>query len=101
MPYRKQQFVNNEIYHIITRAIDNNLIFKDIHDYSRGIFSIYEFNNIIPVTIQARRKARNSFKKLLKANTGEADRGRASIYAANDNRDKLVEVLCFCFMRLE
>jgi len=88
MPYRKQQFVNNEIYHIVLRGIDDNLIFKDKNDYYRGIFSIYEFNTTKSVTIQSRRKIRATIKKKL-------DRGPASII---DERDKLVEVLAFCFM---
>ena len=88
MPYRKQQFVNNEIYHIMLRGIDDNLIFKDTNDYYRGIFSIYEFNTSKPVTIQYRRKIRARIKK-------EPDRGPSS---NNDGRDKLIEVLAFCFM---
>jgi len=51
MPRRKEQFVTGEIYHLIIRALDNNLIFKDEKDYFRGIFSIYEFNNQNPVNI--------------------------------------------------
>lgn len=87
MPYRKEQFEDGQVYHIISRAIDDNLIFKDINDYYRGIFSIYEFNNDNPVTIQKKRQARKS-------------RGRASTNSEEfvDERDKLVEVLAFCFM---
>lgn len=93
MPYREQQFVNNEIYHITLRGIDNNLTFKDINDYYRGIFSIYEFNNSNPVSIKERRKIRAKFKKIQSA------RGRASgAENEEDKRDKLVEVLAFCFM---
>jgi len=90
MPYRKQQFANDEIYHITLKGIDNNLIFKDIDDYYRGIFSIYEFNNSKPVTIQERRRVRKVFKSKIY-------RGRASIDFVDD-RNKLVEILCFCFM---
>jgi hypothetical protein len=64
MPYRKEQFDNNEFYHIILRAIDNNLIFKDINDYYRGIFSIYEFNNANPVSIRRRREQIKNLKKI-------------------------------------
>jgi len=88
MPYRKEQFVNGEIYHVVLRGIDDNLIFKDINDYYRGIFSIYEFNNAKSVTIQYRRKIRIRLKK-------ESNRGPSSIA---EERDKLVEVLTFCFM---
>jgi putative transposase len=92
MPYRKEQFVNDEIYHVILRGLDDNLIFKDINDYYRGIFSIYEFNNANPVTIQNRRRARESFKK--------KNRRPTSINFAEfvDDRDRLVDILAFCFM---
>jgi putative transposase len=93
MPRRKQKFLNNEIYHVTIRAIDNNLIFKDIDDYYRGIFSIYEFNNTKPVTIQAKRKARKAFFK-------KTDRLQESLHYDEpvDKREKMVDVLAFCFM---
>ena len=84
MPYRKQEFVNNEIYHVVLRGIDNNLIFKDENDYYRGIFSIYEFNNANPVEIWLRRKQRKAEKAL---------GGPSSQY-----RDLFVDILAFCFM---
>ena len=90
MPYRREQFINDEIYHIVLRAIDDNLIFKDDDDYYRGIFSIYEFNTTKPITIRERRKIREQFKK--------ANRERVSVSFEADERDKLVEVLTFCFM---
>lgn len=108
MPYRKQQFLNNEIYHAMLRGIDDNPIFKDVDDYYRGIFSIYEFNTSKPVTIQYRRKVRVRLKKEA---AYRIDRGRASNVSnidereiggdpssADDERDKLVEILAFCFM---
>lgn len=91
MPHRKQQFVNGEIYHIVLRGIDDNLIFKDINDYYRGIFSIYEFNTTKPITIRACREARAKIKKMLK----ETNRDPVSVI---DQRDKLAEALTFCFM---
>ncbi|MEK7562754.1 MAG: transposase [Patescibacteria group bacterium] len=95
MPQRKEGFKNGQIYHAISRALDNNLIFKDVNDYYRGIFSIYEFNNANPVTIQTRRKARIAFKNLLK----KADRRPTSIQLIEtDKRDRLVDILAFCFM---
>ena len=92
MPYRKEQFGNDEIYHVILRGLDDNLIFKDINDYYRGIFSIYEFNNANPTTIQAKRKARAVFKNRMK----KTDRGPASIFL--DERKRFVDILAFCFM---
>jgi len=96
MPRRKEGFENGKIYHIILRALDDNLIFKDVNDYYRGIFSIYEFNNTNSVTIQARRKARVTFKNSLK----KVDRLPMSIQLPEfmDNRDTMVETLAFCFM---
>jgi len=89
MPYRKQQFISGEIYHLISRGIDDNIIFKDVNDYYRGIFSIYEFNSVKAVTIQLRRKIRNAFKKKNK---------KLDTVSIIDERDKLIEVLAFCFM---
>jgi len=96
MPQRKEGFENDQIYHVILRALDNNLIFKDLDDYYRGIFSIYEFNNSDSVTIQARRKARAAFKNAVK----KADRLPMSIQLPEfiDERKIMVEILAFCFM---
>jgi len=90
MPYRKPEFVNGEIYHLVIRRQGDQLLFKNIDDYYRGIFSIYEFNNVKPVVIRERRRLRAEIKKAIKAN-----RVRDS---ETDTRDKLVEVLVFCFM---
>ena len=89
MPYRKEEFANGEIYHVVLRAIDNNLIFKDIDDYYRGIFSIYEFNNANPVDIWLRRQQRKK-EKLLEVLEGPSFQ--------TPERDLLVDVLAFCFM---
>lgn len=89
MPYRKEEFSNGETYHIILRAIDDNLIFKDIDDYYRGIFSIYEFNNANPVDIWLRRQQRKK-EKLLEALEGPSFQ--------TPERDLLVDILAFCFM---
>ncbi len=88
MPYRKEKFENGDIVHIILRGVDGNLLFKNIKDYYRGIFSIYEFNNLKSVEIRDRRRTRTQFKK--------SCGGRAS--APVDEREKLVEILAFCFM---
>lgn len=91
MPYRKEQFITGDIYHVILKAIDENVIFKNIDDYYRGIFSVYEFNTTNPVEIRKRRAARIKIKKLLKASGDPTS-------ATFDPRDKLVEILAFCFM---
>ena len=86
MPYRRENFVNNEIYHIVIRRIGDELLFKDIDDYYRGVFSIYEFNTAQPVEIWLRRKARAKMKI------------KGDPLSQIDTRDPLVEVLVFCLM---
>jgi putative transposase len=93
MPYRKQQLVTGGIYHIINRRISNELFFKNTGDYFRGIFSIYEFNNSNVVRIWNRRRARARFKPRI---SSEHDPTLLRIEA--NKRDKLVEILTFCFM---
>ena len=105
MPYREQEFANGEIYHLMFKGIDGNLLFKDINDYYRGIFSIYEFNNFNPVEISRRRAEIKKIKKSLK----EIGGGQSSSFDSSqprfqpqslmeDKRDLMVEILCFCFM---
>ena len=84
MPIKKPQFINNEIYHIVIRATGDSLIFKDISDYYRGIFSLYEFNTTDPVEIRIQRQKRENNKI-----SGEP---------FSDKRKLIVEILAFCFM---
>ena len=84
MPYRKTQFVNGEIYHLVIRRMGEELLFKNIDDHYRGVFSIHEFNNINPVVIRERRRLRVEIKRERVSET--------------DTRDKVVEVLLFCLM---
>lgn len=89
MPYRKEQLINGEIYHVVARRIENLLLFKNTDDYYRGIFGIYEFNTTAPVEIWKRRKVRTKFKKAL---------AKGDPVSFVDSRNKLVEVLSFCLM---
>lgn len=89
MPYRREQFINGEFYHVVTRRLEDHLLFKDVDDYYRGIFSIYEFNTTNPVEILERRKVRAEIKK---AQT------QGDPLSLTDFRDKLVEVVLFCLM---
>lgn len=54
MTYFYREFINNEIYHIVSRAIDDKLLFIDLDDYLGAFFSIYEFNNLKSVSIVKR-----------------------------------------------
>lgn len=101
MPHEKRQFENGELYHIVTRRIGNELLFGDIHDYYRGIFSIYEFNNANSVRIAQRRQERARFKKAVQSVQGltlsDSDKVRPCTLEP-DKRDKMVEVLSFSLM---
>jgi len=87
MPYREQQLITDEVYHVVLKRIENELLFEDIDDYYRGIFSIYEFNTTKPVTIRERRKIREQLKKEIR-----------DPVSVTDERDRLVDVLAFCLM---
>jgi REP element-mobilizing transposase RayT len=93
MPRRKENFITEEIYHVIIHAVRGELIFKDKSDYFRGIFSIYEFNNANPVEIWRKRRDRKTEKKKEKL----WELGIPTILQS-DERSKLVEVLAFSFM---
>ena len=109
MPFRREEFFNGEFYHIVIRGIDGKLLFKDINDYYRGIFSIYEFNNANSVSITKRRKEINAFKKLVKSKMNEASQdpfltqlGQERVLTQTlkmpDKRELLVEVVAFSLM---
>lgn len=85
MRRERPQLVNSEIYHVVIRGVGDSLVFKDINDYYRGIFSIYEFNDTKLATIRQRRKTRLELKKIYRGVTP-------------DTRDLLVQILTFCFM---
>jgi len=85
MPIIRPQFVNGEIYHIVTRGVEKRTIFLDSNDYYRGIFSLFEFNDTKPVKIRERRRARLYHKKI----------GQEQFCA---KRDFLVEIMAFCLM---
>ncbi len=98
MPYRKEPLVNNEIYHVVTRRIGDELLFRDINDYYRGIFSVYEFNNANSVNISKRRQEIQAIKKKFRKQISLGRVSPISPIIIPDERDKLVELLAFCFM---
>ena len=106
MPYRHQQFSNGEVYHLVMKAIDDNLLFKDIDDYYRGIFSIYEFDNSNPVIIRERRRSRAGLKAKLKEGYRSPSSGdlqtsglcKLTDALKTDTRERLVDIFCFSFM---
>jgi putative transposase len=104
MPRQLTQLTNGEIYHIVLRAVGDSVIFKDENDYYRGIFSIYEFNNLNSVSIWWRRQQRKAEKIKLKnialrpptpQSFAVSETARSLM---GEKRDMLVEVLAFAFM---
>jgi putative transposase len=90
MALRKTVFRNGEIYHIILRSVEGIEIFKDLSDYFRMIFSLYEFNNNKPVSIWQRRKSKKQQAILLKTLQGPT--------LQHSGRDVLVEIFVFTIM---
>ena len=88
MPLKRPPLVNNEIYHVVLRGVNDSLIFRNENDYYRGIFSLYEFNTAHPIEIRKRRERRKKIK-------ASGDTISASF---SDDRDMLIEILAFCFM---
>lgn len=84
MPIKRPPLVNGEIYHLVVRGVADERIFKDVADYYRGIFSLFEFNTSKPVEIGIQRR-----KRILQKSKGEL---------FSDTRQRFVEILQFCFM---
>ncbi len=93
MPSQRPKFYNEGFFHLNLRAVGNEIIFRDEDDYYRGIYSLYEFNNSNPVTIQERRRRREVFKKSQK----KSYRCPTPIEFVDD-RQRFVDILTFCFM---
>jgi len=85
MAIRKTPLVKGEFYHIVLRAVGNEVIFKDKDDYYRGIFSLFEFNDANPVSVFHRRRDRLTAKKM-------------GLEQFSAKRDLLVDILTFNLM---
>jgi len=102
MSRKPRQFVEGEFYHIVLRRLQNEPLFIDADDYYRGIFSLYEFNDLKPARIRERRAARARFKKTIR----KVDQGQTSVKTIGldrslvmiDKRELVVEILTFCLM---
>jgi len=108
MPHQPREFINGEIYHIVLKRIGKGKLFRNIDDYYRGVFCIYEFNTTKPITIRQRRIARARFKRYIKETySGQSSAElpietevvkKEEVILMKDSRDLLVEVLAFCLM---
>jgi len=90
MAERKVKFSNNEIYHVIIRAIDGIKLFHDKQDYLRMIHDLFEFNNVNPVASVSRM----TYYRNPKSN----DVTRPGLVTLRKKRKLLIEILAFCLM---
>ena len=86
---RKIKLINNNYYHIYNRGIDKRIVFLDKQDYYRFVHCLYEFNDTAATINLNYKFGHNSFS--------DDDILNCDL-VGEKNREKLVEVLCFCFM---
>ena len=82
---QRLQFFNGEFYHIVNRAIEGKNLFRQIADYFRFIFCLYELNDKNMVRMSFRINQRKNRKD---------KRGQAP----SNFREPLVEILAVCLM---
>ena len=97
MPIVRPQFANGEFYHIVARGVESRVIFSDISDYYRAIFSLYEFNDEKRVLIKDRRKFRN-LNKVPGGLTADEKDLIQRVSGGAKPRKLLVKILAFCLM---
>lgn len=85
---KRVQFVNGETYHIVNRAIEGKNLFRQIADYFRFIFCLYELNDKNLVRMELRINQR-------KARKNKQDKQGQT---PSDLREPLVEILAVCLM---
>lgn len=79
------RFVNNQIYHVYNRGVENRKIFLDEDDYFRFIHNLFEFNDTEP--------ALNLYYK-----SYEIRSHKIGIERKRGSRKLLVRILAFCLM---
>ena len=61
MSQRKSQFINGEVYHIVTRTTEGIKLFQDQKDYLRMVRDLFEFNDsdVVVSTFRTRYHRKN------------------------------------------
>ena len=82
---RKIPLVNNEVYHVYTRSLDNYITFKDESDFTRAIETIkfYRYGKV-PISFSTYLKTKN--KKIF------------SLKYELDINNSVVEIIAYCIM---
>ncbi|MFY9492932.1 MAG: transposase [Minisyncoccia bacterium] len=78
---RKVPFAEGCYYHIYNRGTDKRSVFLDNRDYERFLYLLFACNDVNPIS-----------------NSQYHYRGFASIQEKERERDKLVDIVCFCLM---
>ncbi|MCD5396415.1 MAG: transposase [Candidatus Pacebacteria bacterium] len=86
MPIKRPTIINGEMYHIVIRAIEGLLLFKDESDYYRMIHDLFEFNDENPA------KSSHRYPKTIEKRSRQIEESR------QEKRKLLVEILAFCLM---
>jgi len=95
---RKEQFVNEEIYHIYNRGVDKRKIFLDKSDYYRFIHDLFEFNDnrpSPPANIRFNLRKPSGFSQNFNTQTMEIVIPREK---PEGPRELLVEIMTWCLM---
>jgi putative transposase len=73
-----------DIYHCVNHAIPKHYLFLDGRDHARGVHNLYEFNDARPINNLSYR-----FN----------NKGLRNPYFLEDTREKIVDILGWCFMK--
>lgn len=86
MPIKRPPLVNNEIYHIVIRAIEGLKLFRNERDCIRMLHDLFEFNNEISTSWEYRQHYEKCSRSI------KEERGN------KEERELLVEISAFCLM---
>ncbi len=92
MAQRKIQFANNEVYHVVSRAIEGTNLFRDKKDYLRMVHDLFEFNDTNP--------ASSCFRVACQRNKTNVTRKDLVTFNKKTGKRKklLVQIFAFCLM---
>lgn len=85
MPRRITPLVNGEFYHIFNRGVNRQPVFLNKRDYQR-LLELTKFYNLVDYPIR--------YSKFLLL----AKEERKKFFETMKNADRLVKIVCFCFM---
>ncbi|MCD6429536.1 transposase [bacterium] len=94
MPIKRPQIIKGEIYHVVSRAVEGVLLFKEEKDYFRMIHDLFEFNDENPTDWTYRQ----FYEKRSRSEDNESHSEECSEEKNKRKRKLLVAILAFCLM---